>query len=77
MLTVEYRVNGQLIGATNIHNTGNFNAVGPDENATVVVHEYNYEHFTSKNESVKMGIVGHCREDGLEALVLAVLEQLT
>lgn len=69
MLTIEYRVNGQLIGYTNIHNIGWL----PDGERC----RYEYCHGTdSMTCHMKGSDIIHQRNKGFERLVVKVLEQV-
>jgi len=68
MLTVEYRVNGQLIGFTNIRNSYQ---VGEAEELEFM---YEYEHRPAGLNTVCSGTVTHKQKDGFEKLVLIVMK---
>ena len=67
MLTVEYRVNGKLIGFTNIHNEGWL----PTGNKC----RYSYIHLHDNNSCCGDDII-HARDDGFEPLVAKVLKDI-
>jgi hypothetical protein len=64
MLTVEYRVNGQLIGCTHIHNKGML----PEYEGRFV---YDYAHHSE--DGCCNGSILHDRKDGFEVLVKKVI----
>ena len=72
MLTVEYRINGQLIGFTNIHNVCS-------EHKNTTDHEciYEYTHRPEDISKLAAGCVWHRQEDGFEALVEKVMKEVT
>jgi len=71
MLTIEYRVNGQLIGFTNLRNTAQ-----PTEDSDLTF-IYEYEHRPNDVRKVDSGIVTHKQKDGFEVLVHKVLGKIT
>ena len=68
MLTVEYRVNGQLIGFTNIKN------IGPVEISDEFVYEF--DHKPIEMAGTMSGCMTHKRKDGFEVLVQKVLQKI-
>ncbi len=70
MLTIEYRVNGQLIGFTNIKNIGPIELT-PDEFL------YEFSHKPVDMRGTMSGTLSHVRADGFEVLVLKVLKKIT
>ena len=70
MLTVEYRVNGQLIGFTNIKNIG----LVDDK---VGMYYYEFNHKPIELAGTMSGCLTHKREDGFEVLVQKVLQKIT
>jgi len=75
MLTVEYRVNGQLIGNTNIHNTGNINSDGFV--LYTVVHLTPIQGESHLKNIMATGTVLHRPEDGFTILVKKALDKIT
>ena len=78
MLTVEYRVNGQLIGVTNIVNIGKPVLKGFDfgEGISEVVCSYQIEHFSTNQKTILRTKLRHKRSDGFEELVRKTLMKL-
>ena len=79
MLTIEYRVNGQLIGFTNIKNTltvvgGSITLKDPPD---CIEHVYDFSHKPTEMTGTMSGSVRHNREDGFEVLVHKVLGKIT
>lgn len=74
MLTVEYRVNGQLIAFTNIHNVC-------DSHGHQIIPEhkcgYEFDHHTVDISGARSGYLLHDRRDGFEVLVKDVLAKIT
>lgn len=75
MLTVEYRVNGQLIGNTNIHNTDNVSIAGYV--LYTVVHLTPKQDETPLKNIVVSTTVLHKPEDGFTVLVKKALDKIT
>lgn len=71
MLTVEYRVNGQLIGATHIHNLFTL----PDSSDNDPICRYEVEHWGNEKGVVKLEVLHH-RNRGFEVLVGKVLKAI-
>jgi len=71
MLTVEYRINGQLVGVTNIINIADIALFGDGK-----LCRYEYEHFAFENKVVLRGKVKHLRKEGFEKLVKKVMRQI-
>ena len=69
MLTVEYRVNGQIIGFTNIHNIDCLPGFGGK-------YLYEWEHLSANNATRLSGEVTHNKDDGYERLVSEVLKRV-
>jgi hypothetical protein len=67
MLTIEYRVNGQLVGYTNIHNIGTL----PDNRT-----RYAFRHFSADKLATQSGEVLYIRKQGFERLVKKVLSKI-
>ena len=85
MLTVEYRVNGQLIGFTNIKNIGPSEPIDKPSDLEGATFFYEFSH--KLGETLKFfgigltgtmsGTVAHKRTDGFEVLVQKVLQKIT
>ena len=69
MLTVEYRVNGQIIGFTNIKNIGPIE-MKDDEFV------YEFSHKPIEMTGTMSGTLSHKRTDGFEVLVHKVLGKI-
>jgi hypothetical protein len=69
MLTVEYRINGQLIGYTNIHNEGNLPSKEDEEPNTI----YSFCHIDNKKKYY--GSLKHKKSEGFDRLVLKCLKK--
>lgn len=65
MFTVEYRINGALLGVIYGHNEG---AATPDEDSAGL-HEYKWHYHDISRGDVITGHVTHRRSDGLQSLV--------
>jgi hypothetical protein len=77
MLTVEYRVNGQLIGVTNIVNNGSPGYQGYEQILEKDdTRNYTVEHFASNKEIITRFYIKHKRSDGFEELVRKALMKL-
>ncbi len=69
MLTVEYRVNGSLIGWTQIINESTF----PDDEDKC---RYSYSHRTDADVPLRSTEVIHRRKDGAASLISKVLQDV-
>ena len=68
MFTVEIKINGTLIGHIYGHNTGD-----QVEGKTV----YNWHYYSTEEQDVSRGHILHKREDGINALVAAILGKVS
>lgn len=78
MLTVEYKVNGSLIGFTTIHNLCQKRDVITNLHTTEE-HRciYGFDHRPVVLRGVTAGLVKHNQTDGFEVLVSKVLKKIT
>lgn len=65
--SVEFKINGQLVGHIYFHNEGYVN----DRSCL-----YAYEYFSWPNGKTKSGKLRHVRDEGLEKLVKLILQKV-
>ncbi len=67
MFTVETRINGMLINHIYGHNEGNIG---------MGLCKYTYEFYDVENHNLKKGSVEHNRQNGINALIATIIEDM-
>ena len=72
MLTVEIKVNGNIVGCLYAHNEGPI----PGYNEGGDEYHYSWEYYRVRSKKIITGLCEHGRSDGIEVLVKKILQKI-